>query len=73
MDMQPEDFKALVELVNADSKYRDSITISTPSKGGEIKVYFNSADPKEAEIRILNAVLARKIAQDAIAAQEAKP
>jgi hypothetical protein len=30
----------------------DSITIGTPSKGGELKVYFNATAPME-EIRLL--------------------
>ena len=31
----------------------DSITIGTPSKGGEVKVYFNAASQTEAQINAL--------------------
>jgi hypothetical protein len=43
----------------------DSISIGTPSKGGEIKIYFNADDEeKTTENRIVKAFAARKIAQE---------
>lgn len=47
----------------------DSITIGTPSKGGELKVYFNSEKPVEAESLLTNAFAIRKIAQEKYTAQ----
>lgn len=73
MEMNADDFRTLIDLLNAESKCRDSLTIATPSKGGEIKVYFDSDDPAGAERRICNAIKARAFAQREIAAQEAKP
>ena len=73
MAMSAEELQTLIGQINADSKYRDSITISTPGKGGEIKVYINSDDPVDSERRILNMIRSRKVAGDAVAAQDAKP
>lgn len=42
------------------SEWPDSITIGTPGKGGEIKIYFNSGDLNEAEKRIDAAVQVRQ-------------
>lgn len=42
------------------TEHSDSITIGTPGKGGEIKVYFNASDLSEAEKRIDNAVQVRQ-------------
>ena len=41
----------------------DSITIGTPSKGGEMKVYFNANNPEDAKLRIDRAVLALEYAR----------
>ena len=41
----------------------DSITIGTPSKGGEVKIYFNAARPEEINSLIDAAFAARKYAQ----------
>jgi predicted fused transcriptional regulator/phosphomethylpyrimidine kinase len=42
----------------------DSITIATPSKGGEVKVYFNAKDPKEVTEKLIDAAFdARTYAQ----------
>lgn len=43
--------------------YSSSITIGTPSKGGEVKTYFDPADPADAERRILEAFRMREFAQ----------
>jgi len=40
----------------------DSITIGTPSKGGEVKVYFNAARPEEINALIDAAFTARAYA-----------
>jgi hypothetical protein len=46
----------------------DSITIGTPSKGGEVKVYFNAtSDAQEIKNLIDQAMQARKYANDALA------
>lgn len=42
----------------------DSITIGTPGRGGEIKIYFNSMDTREAEERLINAIRLRSLAQE---------
>ncbi|MDP2842684.1 MAG: hypothetical protein Q8O06_03460 [Acetobacterium sp.] len=42
------------------SEWPDSITLGTPGKGGELKVYFNSGDLNEAEKRIDAAVKVRQ-------------
>ncbi len=36
--------------------YQDSISIGTPGRGGELKVYFNSSDMEGAVKRIDNAI-----------------
>lgn len=52
----------------------DSITIGTPSKGGEVKVYFNAAsDVQEIKNLINQALSAREFMQGKIAEKEAKP
>ena len=50
----------------------DSITISTPSKGGEVKVYFNATAPAQ-EIKNLidQGIYAREYAQKKLAESEA--
>ena len=40
----------------------DSITIGTPSKGGEVKIYFNAAKPEEINALIDAAMVARSYA-----------
>lgn len=70
MEMDANDFRTLIDLLNAESKCRDSITISTPSKGGEVKVYFDSDNLDDAERRICNAIRARAFAQREIAKEE---
>lgn len=48
----------------------DSITIGTPSKGGELKVYFNAKDPVEYTNGLLDrAFEIRRSAQQKYAAQ----
>ena len=47
----------------------DSITIGTPSKGGELKVYFNAKDPIETNALLDRAFTIRKLAQEKYAAQ----
>lgn len=42
----------------------DSITIGTPGKLGECKVYFNAADKKGAEEKIISALQLRKFMRD---------
>ncbi len=48
------------EIVTTRSLYPDSITLGTPGKGGEIKVFFDSGDLTEAQRRIDNIVAARQ-------------
>jgi hypothetical protein len=46
----------------------DSITLGTPSKGGEVKVYFNAAsDAKAIQALVDSALQTRKYANDALA------
>jgi hypothetical protein len=47
---------------NKDER-KDSVTIGTPSKGGEVKIYFSAARPEEINALIDNAFAARKYAQ----------
>lgn len=42
----------------------DSITIGTPGRNGEMKVYFNAAKPEETEALIRNAYEALKRARE---------
>jgi len=44
-------------------QYSSSIEIDTPSKGGVIKVYFDPADPSDAERRVYEAFRIRDIAR----------
>lgn len=37
---------------NANPSFPDSITIGTPGKGGEMKVYFNASNMEEATKRL---------------------
>lgn len=48
------------EVITTRQLFPDSITIGTPGKGGEIKVYFDSGNLSEAQSRIDNAVAARQ-------------
>jgi hypothetical protein len=48
----------------------DSITIGTPSKGGEVKVYFNAKRPEEIGTLIDAAFTARKYANDRLQAAQ---
>jgi hypothetical protein len=49
----------------------DSLVCGTPSKGTELKVYFNADDTeRQTEDRILRAFAARKFAQEQVAKQE---
>ena len=51
----------------------DSITIGTPSKGGEVKIYFNAKAPDTETNALIDAALAaRKYAQGKAVEQEAK-
>lgn len=43
--------------------YSSSITIGTPSKGGEVKIYFDPADPVDAERRVKEAFRIRELAR----------
>ena len=45
-------------------QYSSSITIGTPGKGGEVKVYIDPDDPEGSERRIREAFRLREIAQD---------
>ncbi|MFA5379952.1 MAG: hypothetical protein WC455_29600 [Dehalococcoidia bacterium] len=46
----------------------DSITIGTPSKGGEVKVYFNAASDEATRHALVDSALeTRKYANDALA------
>jgi hypothetical protein len=46
----------VIEHIGIESKLKDSIEIDSPTKGGALKVYFDSNDMKDAEIRISNAI-----------------
>jgi hypothetical protein len=48
------------EIITSRVLYPDSITLGTPGKGGEIKVYFDSGDLTEAQKRVDNAVQVRQ-------------
>lgn len=48
------------ETITHRTMHPDSITLGTPGKGGEIKVYFDSGDLNEAEKRIDAAVQVRQ-------------
>ncbi|MFA7303918.1 MAG: hypothetical protein WC015_05375 [Methanoregula sp.] len=48
------------EIVIHCTEHADSITIGTPGKGGEIKIYFDSGDLNEAKKRIDAVVLVRQ-------------
>lgn len=41
----------------------DSLELGTPSKGGAIKIYFDSGDPVDSERRIREAFRLRELAQ----------
>lgn len=44
-------------------QYSSSLTIGTPGKGGEVKIYFDPADTADAERRIYEAFRLRDIAR----------
>jgi hypothetical protein len=44
--------------------YQDSISIGTPGRGGEMKIYVNLDDPDASECRIREAFRLREIARD---------
>lgn len=48
------------EVITHRTLHSDSITVGTPGKGGEIKVYFDSGNLSEAQTRISNACEARQ-------------
>jgi hypothetical protein len=48
------------EVITTRTLYPDHICIGTPSKGGEINVFFDSGNLAEAQQRIDNAVQARQ-------------
>jgi len=50
--------------------YSSSITIGSPSKGGEVKIYFDPADPVDAEKRIREAFRLRALARALAEGQE---
>jgi hypothetical protein len=43
---------------------KDSIEIGTPSKGGALKVYYDSSNPEEGKGLIDNAIEVRRYAQE---------
>lgn len=57
----------VVRHITEGPTYQDSLTISTPSKGGEIKVYGDASKPAEFEARIREMIRLRKVAQDELA------
>jgi hypothetical protein len=46
-----------------EPQYSSSITIGTPGKGGEVKIYFDPADSVDAERRIREAFRLREMAR----------
>ena len=51
------------EIISYTTVRPDSLELGTPSKGGVIKIYFDSADPVDSERRIREAFRLRGIAQ----------
>lgn len=51
------------EIVSHLTVRTDSLELGTPSKGGVIKIYFDSWDPVDAERRIREAFRMREIAR----------
>jgi hypothetical protein len=51
------------EVISHTTIRPDSLELGTPSKGGSIKIYFDSGDPTDAERRIREAFRLREIAQ----------
>ncbi|HTY14490.1 MAG TPA: hypothetical protein VMC42_02180, partial [Methanoregulaceae archaeon] len=49
-------------IVRTIAERPDSVVIGNPSKGGEIKVYFNVANLEDAEARVMNAIKIRDLA-----------
>ena len=48
------------EVITTRTEWPDSISLGRESKGGILKIYFNSSDLSEAQVRISNAVKARE-------------
>lgn len=48
------------EVVTTQQRWPDSLTIGTPGRSGEIKIYFNASDLSEAEKRVDNACQVRQ-------------
>jgi len=51
------------EIISHTTIRPDSLELGTPSKGGVIKIYFDSGDPVDSERRIREAFRIRGIAQ----------
>lgn len=51
------------EVISHTTIRPDSLELGTPSKGGSLKIYFDSGDPVDAERRIREAFRLREIAQ----------
>lgn len=62
-DMRLKAVEALRELLDDN---HDSLTISTPAKGGEIKCYMNYSHPEECRKKLDNAFDVRAYAQNKI-------
>jgi hypothetical protein len=50
----------MTEITISRTEYPDSLSIGRESKGGVIRVYFNSSDLADAEKRVDNAVKVRQ-------------
>ena len=57
-------------IVRTVAERPDSITIGNPSKGGEIKVYFDAGDLEGAEARVMNAFKVRELANRLISPEQ---
>ena len=55
-----EKLAELIRMVMAQESNTDSICAGTPSKGGEVKVYFNADNVDAARRKIDNALMLRK-------------
>jgi hypothetical protein len=58
-----KEIRELVVQTIEELSARDSMTIGTPSRGGELKIYFNAVNLEDAKQRITNAKAALAFAQ----------
>ena len=61
-----DEIKEIRHIHTDSGKLQDSLSIGTPAKGGEIKVYTDFKDVEGTRDKILKAIEARKFANDHI-------